>query len=234
MTAHSRILGRAQESQNDYDFNAKGTDYKLTTYVEVREATGEDGRVLDSILWVEARFSLKQAGATRGVNVGHVYAKKVDKTVLDAGVPVWLSETLTEGAKKDKEIGELSTILQELYDEDGDVHDQIKNMVQEYQDRADSVQHQAIDVKADLKGESILFVDTLLLDGDFRGTGLSKVAMQAFHRLLPRITNGHSYTERLCSVQHPAVTSEEEATRLTCKLSRRSSGSTRAWAMRCG
>ena len=171
MVSAGPVLGRAEYTT---PFYLDGKQHTLTTRLEVKRARGDRGQLLDTVHWLEARFSLRAAGERRGENVGHVYAYVVDKTQEDTHHnPLWLTEIL---ADKDAEITELRITLGELYDEAGNVRDQVDEWSEDLQD------------------DHILFVDTLMLDESVRGTGLSEVAMQTFHRTLPYISNGRGYT----------------------------------------
>lgn len=183
MPPHGKILARTQGTQA---FSSDDAEYMLTTRLEVTKARSA-GQVLKSAIWYEARFSLKEEGAGRGKNVGHLYAYMVDKTELDEqNKPLWLSEILAPHADR----SELQSVLQELYTAAGTVKKRLRSYSEE------------------LRQDRIIFIDGLVLDAKFRGKGLSKVVMEAFHHLLPALAGPYAYTGAV--VLSPAAAEDQE------------------------
>lgn len=169
MPAHGKLLGSAIGTD---DYVCGDEIYTLTTRLEVKKATTDDGTNINCALFYEARFSLKQEHKPRGKHVGHLYAYHVDKTKQgDTGDVLWTSEILM--VKKDKT--ELQTIFQELFTANGNV----KKHVRGY---AKQLQH-----------HTILFVDGFVIEPKYRGKRLAQLALNAFHRLLSAISKGYAY-----------------------------------------
>lgn len=125
------------------------------------------GQQLNSCLWYEARFSLKGEDAKKGANIGHLYGYVIHKN--EDGL--WIDELITgEGGM------EVQEIMRLLYNKAGAVRQAFTNHTKE------------------LSQDRILFIDTLVLDTEYHGTGLAQLAMASFHRLLPRINNGFAYS----------------------------------------
>ena len=168
------IIARATDQQ---DFDHEETSYTLTTRVEVSaDRSNAQGR--PSCKWVEARFSLKEEGNSRGTNVGHLYSYAVNRTLTNGKGRkkqfAWVKDTLT-ATDDDDDITELETVMQTLYDSSGNVKDEVN------------------DYSDELSADHVLFIDTLQVSDKYSGTGLAQLAMGACHRLLPRLGNGHAF-----------------------------------------
>lgn len=180
MPPHGKPLARAQASQ---PYHLDGKKYTLTTRLEVTRARIDNhSRTLGSALWYEARFSLRADDENRGKNVGHLYAYAVDKTKQD-------SVSIAEILQQPNESSELSIVLQALYAVTGAVKRSLR------------------DHAAELQQDHIMLIDGVVLNKEFHGKGLAKLAVEAFHSLLPTLPNGFDWTGTI--VLCPAASGEE-------------------------
>lgn len=105
------------------------------------------------------------------VEIGYLVGWLVDKTMMTPnGKAAWAMELLKQGKQGTRhKMEELRTSLHEVFRQDG------------------SPRSKVADSQESLTMDKLVFIDTLVLEPEYRGTGLAQKAMQSFHNLVRRI-----------------------------------------------
>lgn len=154
------VLATHTVSSEYSDGKQSGT---VTTVVKVQRYNN-----YQSCRRLEVGVKLKMGTECQAEEVGYIVAWYVDKAVQPAkGKALWTAELLKHDATDlTKELG---FITQMLFTQAGQPRAKLK------------------DLRDQLASSNIIFIDTVFVEAQYRGTGLAQLAMQSFHSLIPQI-----------------------------------------------
>lgn len=159
------VVGSRQQDYTDANDGSTGT---LTTVIEVQESAYRCG------VFVEAKFSLKMEDDKQARKIGHLYSYRINTKAKDEnGKSLFLSEVLTTAGDERLEV---EKVMQTIFTKAGNV-------------RAGFKAH-----RAELDGDSLMFIDTLQLNEKYHGKGLAQLALSSFHDLLPTLTDPYAFS----------------------------------------
>ena len=186
----------------------------LNTKIEVEEYADNE-----SLRRLEVEFRLRTGRQTKGPEIGHLIAWLVDTTAANSirAKQAQISEVLAPKDKKKASTAKGSKERKrdegdedEDEDEEVDVMKELKNTLNVLFTKAGKLRSTVKEYQDELSSSRLIFIDTLFVDEDYRGTGLTQLGMQSLHHLIQYVDlEGESEEARPVTIVLSPGASEE-------------------------
>jgi hypothetical protein len=144
----------------------------FTASLEVRHhyPLDEENPTLRCCKSIEASFHVQVHNEGRPRKIGEILARLVDKTIVGPrGGPLWKQDLLRR-----KDTGEdVAWVLQQVFNSDGVLRPAFRGAAE------------------DLEAETMIYLDSLIIESQYRGQGWANWVLQSFHSLLEMIDDQH-------------------------------------------